>query len=66
MLLNKMLGLDGLDIASLGQQLLQGIAEYNAKFDLILRNQEKIMQKLGIESEIVDVEIKGIENGSCD
>ena len=42
--LQKMLGLDGVDFAAIGENVQQGIASYNAKLDAIIENQARIME----------------------
>ncbi len=42
--LQKMLGLDGIDFAAIGENVQQGIASYNSKLDLILENQVRIIE----------------------
>ncbi len=42
--LQKMLGLDGVDFAAIGENVQQGIASYNGKLDAILANQQRILE----------------------
>ncbi len=42
--LQKMLGLDGVDFAAIGESVQQGIASYNDKLDIIIENQARIME----------------------
>ncbi len=42
--LQKMLGLDGVDFAAIGESVQQGIASYNDKLDTIIENQARIME----------------------
>ena len=41
--LQKMLGLDGVDFAAIGENVQQGIASYNSKLDTIIANQSAII-----------------------
>ena len=41
--LQKMLGLDGVDFAAIGESVQQGIASYNSKLDTIIANQSAII-----------------------
>ena len=42
--LQRMLGLDGVDFATIGENVQQGIASYNGKLDAILANQQRILE----------------------
>ncbi len=42
--LQRMLGLDGVDFAAIGENVQQGIASYNGKLDAILANQQRILE----------------------
>ena len=42
--LQKMLGLDGVDFAAIGESVQQGITSYNDKLDTIIEKQARIME----------------------
>ena len=42
--LQKMLGIDGVDFAAIGENVQQGIQSYNAKLDAIIESQSRIIE----------------------